>query len=245
MDPADLQEFTDEERKDLLEAETRMYSQYFEGSAEDRKPMELGILGALLIHIFILYVTFPEFKMSAPSLQPSKIVYVQSWRPPPPPQKEPPKPVKERKLKTKKIPIPDPTPEEPEPIVEPEPEPEPEPLPPDAIALIGIPAPPPVAGVGPAIAGVNATVPVVIQKITPTYPEMARRAGIQGKVFLQAIIDSSGNVTNAAVISCTVPDVGFEQAAVDAVLQWKYKPGEQNGQPVDVLLNVAVDFTLQ
>jgi protein TonB len=245
MDANDLKQFSDAERQELLEAETKMYSEYFEGSLEDRKPIELGILAALLLHVFLLYITFPSFKMSAPSINPDKIVYVQAWRPPPPPQKEPPKPIQERKLKTKKIPIPDPTPEEPEPIREPEPEPEPEPLPPDAIALIGTPAPPPIGAVGPAIAGVNATVPVAIQKIKPSYPDMARKAGIQGKVFLQAIIDAQGNVRDASVISCTVPDVGFERAAIDAVLQWKYKPGEQNGQPVDVLLNVAVDFTLQ
>ena len=112
MDANDLKQFSDDERQELLEAETKMYSEYFEGSLEDRKPIELGILAALLLHVFLLYITFPSFKMAAPSINPDKIVYVQAWRPPPPPQKEPPKPIQERKLKTKKIPIPDPTPDD-------------------------------------------------------------------------------------------------------------------------------------
>ncbi len=246
MDPKDLSQFSEEERNELLEAETRMYSQYFEGSVEDKRPTQIAILVAILFHVFILYVTFPEFKVQGPAVEPDKIVFVRSWRPPPPPEKEPPKPIEERKLKTKKIPIPDPTPEEPEPIKEPEPEPEPEPLPPDAIALIGTPAPPPVGATGPLIAGVaGVSNPVLIDKIQPIYPELARKAGIQGKVFLQAIVGRDGAVKDVTVLSTTAPNLGFEQAAMDAVRKWKYKPGEQNGRPVDVYFNVAVDFTIQ
>jgi len=245
MDAKDLQQFSEEERTELLEAETRMYSQYFEGADEDKRPLQLGILFAILVHGFILYVTFPEFSMSSPVPNEDQVVYVQTWRPPPPPKKEPPKPLEQKKLKTKKIPIPDPTPEEPEPIIEEEPEPEPEPLPPDMIALIGTPAPPPIGNTGPLIAGVGGVSnPVLLDKIQPIYPELARKAGIQGKVFLQAIVNDDGSVQNVSVLSCTAPDLGFEDAAIEAVRQWRYKPGEQNGRPVDVFFNVAVDFTI-
>ncbi|MFQ5670564.1 MAG: energy transducer TonB [Acidobacteriota bacterium] len=245
METKDLEKLTDDERQQMLDAETQVYSRYFEGGAEDRKPTQLAILAAILLHVFILYVTFPQFKMQPPSLNPNKIIYVREWRPPPPPQKEPPKPIKERKLKTKKIPIPDPTPEEPEPIKEPEPEPEPEPLPPDAIALIGTPAPPPVGATGPLFAGVNGvTNPVAIEKPEPTYPELARKAGIPGKVFLQAVIGKDGMVKDVSVISVNAPKMGFEDAAVEAVRRWRYKPAEQNGHPVEVYFTVALDFTI-
>jgi TonB family protein len=246
MDAEDLKKFNEEDRQELLDAETRMYSHYFEGSEEDKKPAQIAFLVAMFVHVFILYVTFPEFSMSSPVPAEDKVVYVQTWRPPPPPQKEPPKPIEQRKQKTKKIPIPDPTPEEPEPIIEPEPEPEPEPLPPDMIALIGTPAPPPIGNTGPLIAGVGGVSnPVLLDKIQPLYPDLARKAGIQGKVFLQATVSKAGDVINVAVVSCTAPKLGFEEAALAAVRKWKYKPGEQNGQPVDVYFNVSVDFTIQ
>jgi protein TonB len=245
MQAKDLEQFSEEERNELLEAETRMYSQYFEGNPDDKRPGQIAFLIAILGHAFILWVTFPEFNMSSPVPSEDKVVYVQTWRPPPPPKKEPPKPLEQKKLKTKKIPIPDPTPDEPEPIIEPDPEPEPEPLPPDMIALIGTPGPPPIGNTGPLIAGVQGVSnPVLLDKIQPIYPELARKAGIQGKVFLQAIVTEDGSVQNVSVLSCNAPDLGFEDAAIEAVKKWRYKPAEQKGQPVDVFFNVAVEFTI-
>ncbi|MFQ5766555.1 MAG: energy transducer TonB [Acidobacteriota bacterium] len=245
MEVADLQQMSESDRQEMLEAESRLYSQYFSGTTEDRRPTEIAILAAILFHVFILYVSFPSFNMSSPTVNPEKVIYVRTWRPPPPPKKEPPKPVKEKKLKTKKIPIPDPTPEEPEPIKEPEPEPEPEPLPVDAIALIGVPDLPPTANTGPLIAGsAGVSEPVAIYKPRPEYPEMARKAGIQGKVFLQAVISSDGTVKDASVLSSTSTNAGFEEAALKAVKTWRYKPAEQNGRPVDVLFTIVVNFTI-
>jgi protein TonB len=245
MEITDLEKLNEEDRAELLEAETRMYSHLFEGNPDDKRPLQYGILFALLAHVVILYITFPEISMSSTLPTEDQIVYVQSYKPPPPPKKEPPKPLEEKKLKTKKIPIPDPTPDEPEPIVEPDPEPEPEPLPPDMIALIGTPGPPPIGNTGPLIAGVaGVSNPVLLDKVQPIYPELARKAGIQGKVFLQAIVNDDGSVQNVSVLSCTAPELGFEEAAIEAVRKWRYKPGEQKGRPVDVFFNVAVEFTI-
>ena len=245
MDPTDLQQLSEEDVNVLLEAETEMYQQYFGASAEDKKPVQIALIAAIVFHIIILWITIPEFKIKGPGVKPDKIVFVQQWRPPPPPEREPPKPIEERKLKTKKIPIPDPTPDEPEPIKEPEPEPEPEPLPPDAIALIGIPTLPPV-GTGPLIAGVaGVSNPIRTTYVEPIYPELARKAGVQGKVYLQAIILSDGTVGDVSVISTNAPNLGFEEAAIEAVTAWRYKPGEQSGRPVDVYFNIIVTFTIQ
>ncbi|TDI29681.1 MAG: energy transducer TonB [Acidobacteria bacterium] len=114
------------------------------------------------------------------------------------------------------------------------------------IALIGTPGPPPIGNTGPLIAGVaGVSLPVLLDKIQPAYPELARKAGIQGKVYLQAIVTRTGDIKDVSVLSAAPPGLGFEEAALKAVRQWKYKPGEQNGRAVDVYFTVAVEFTIQ
>ena len=81
-----------------------------------------------------------------------------------------------------------------------------------------------------------------ITRVEPTYPEVARKARIAGIVIVECIIDKSGNVTNVQVLK-PLP-FGLDQAAVDAVKRWKFKPGTLNGQPVDVIFNLTVNFKL-
>ena len=85
---------------------------------------------------------------------------------------------------------------------------------------------------------------MLLDKIQPAYPELARKAGIQGKVYIQAIVSSQGLVENVSILTATPAGLGFEEAALAAVKLWKYKPGEQNGRAVDVYFNVAVEFTI-
>ncbi len=72
------------------------------------------------------------------------------------------------------------------------------------------------------------------------YPEIARRAGIDGKVFVLAFVDESGNVTNAEVVKGI--GSGCDEAALDAVLQTKFKPGIQRGKPVKVKITIPIVF---
>jgi len=46
------------------------------------------------------------------------------------------------------------------------------------------------------------------------------------------------------VLHCISPEVGFEEAAIEAIEQWRYEPALLNGRPVDVYLTVVVEFTL-
>jgi protein TonB len=62
-------------------------------------------------------------------------------------------------------------------------------------------------------------------------------------VIVEAIIDKNGNVTNVRVLK-PLP-MGLDQAAVDAVENWKFKPATLNGKPVDVFYNLTVNFRLQ
>ncbi|HLE61000.1 MAG TPA: TonB family protein [Thermoanaerobaculaceae bacterium] len=85
--------------------------------------------------------------------------------------------------------------------------------------------------------------PELINKVQPVYPEIARKARVQGVVIVEAIIDKQGNVTEGRVLR-GLP-MGVSEAAVAAIGRWKYKPAILNGRPVAVYLTVTVTFTLQ
>ena len=74
--------------------------------------------------------------------------------------------------------------------------------------------------------------------VVPTFPQGA--AGLTGVVILEVIIDTQGNVAEARVLRPSPP---FEQAAVDAVRQWKYAPTFLNGTAVPVVMTVTVAFS--
>jgi len=75
----------------------------------------------------------------------------------------------------------------------------------------------------------------------PPYPELARRAHVEGKVVLDCVIDTDGRVTDLRVVSGHPLLAG---AALDAVRDWRYTPTRLNGQPVRVILTVTVKFAL-
>jgi TonB family protein len=90
--------------------------------------------------------------------------------------------------------------------------------------------------------GEDVKAPVVISRVEPLYPEVARKARIAGIVILETIIDTNGNVREARVLK-PLP-FGLDQAALDAVRQWKFRPGTRHGEPVDVLFNLTINFRL-
>lgn len=81
----------------------------------------------------------------------------------------------------------------------------------------------------------------LLEKITPQYPAIARAARIQGTVVLQATISQNGLIQNLRVISG--PPM-LQQAAIDAVRSWRYKPYLLNGEPVEVETTINVVFNL-
>lgn len=81
----------------------------------------------------------------------------------------------------------------------------------------------------------------IVTKVQPKYPTEAKKARIQGKVVLSAIIDKEGNVSNLKVDSGPKE---LRQSSLDAVTQWKYKPFLLNGEPVAVTTTVNIIYTL-
>jgi protein TonB len=82
---------------------------------------------------------------------------------------------------------------------------------------------------------------LLLHKVTPTYPPLAKQARIQGAVLLQATIGKDGSIQNLRVQS---GHPMLTQSAIDAVRQWKYKPYLLNGEAVEVETTVQVNFTL-
>jgi periplasmic protein TonB len=82
---------------------------------------------------------------------------------------------------------------------------------------------------------------LLIKKVTPNYPPLARQARIQGKVILQAEISKEGTIQNLQLIS---GHAMLAPAAIEAVKQWRYKPYLLNGEPVAVETQVEVNFSL-
>ena len=75
------------------------------------------------------------------------------------------------------------------------------------------------------------------------YPEMARRAGIEGRVYVQFVVDEHGNVQDAEVIRGI--GGGCDEEALRVVKQAKFKPGMQRGRPVKVRYSLPIIFKLQ
>jgi protein TonB len=83
---------------------------------------------------------------------------------------------------------------------------------------------------------------LLVHKVMPEYPPIAREAHIQGIVVLQAEISKSGTINDVQVVSGP-PQLA--PAALEAVRQWRYKPYYLNGQPVEIQTTINVNFTLE
>ena len=82
---------------------------------------------------------------------------------------------------------------------------------------------------------------LLVKRIQPNYPPLARQARIQGTVVLHAVISKEGAIENLTLVS---GHPMLAPAAIDAVKQWRYKPYLLNGEPVEVDTEVQVNFTL-
>jgi len=91
--------------------------------------------------------------------------------------------------------------------------------------------------------GGEVTPPVVQSRIAPKYTEAARRARVTGIVILETVVDRQGDVVQARVLK-GLP-MGLDQAALDAVSQWKFRPATRGGQPVDVYFILTVNFRVE
>ena len=83
---------------------------------------------------------------------------------------------------------------------------------------------------------------LLLRKTSPVYPAIAKNARVQGAVILAAVIGKDGSIQNLHVVSTASPLLN--QAAIDAVREWKYRPYILDGEPVEVDTTVTVNFVL-
>jgi len=103
------------------------------------------------------------------------------------------------------------------------------------------PPPPKPKLTGPLRVGGNVQSAKIINRVQPVYPPLARQTRISGTVRLHAIIGKDGMIQSLEVVS---GHPLLQQAALDAVRQWRYQPTLLNGDPVDVDTTVDVIFSL-
>jgi protein TonB len=212
----------------------------------DRNAMAWALAAAVVVHLLFLLVHLPN--ATTPPDPPERIRPADPlnpiWLPPPPRER---RVVRDAKPRDPIRLVPWPEVDSHDPLVEVPADADVEIPTPDMPVLIGDvtePARPP----GPfRIFESGVTSPSIIaeSKVEPDYPELARRSRVESRVILEAVIRSDGAVAEVTVLQCTRPGLGFEEEAIEAIRQWRYEPGRQNGVPVDVYFTVVVEFALQ
>jgi protein TonB len=86
------------------------------------------------------------------------------------------------------------------------------------------------------------TPPMVVKRVEPVYPELARKAGVQGRAFVKVLIDKEGKVKKAVVLQGAEI---FHEAALTAVSAWIFKPAIQHDRPIAVWMVIPINFQLR
>ena len=84
--------------------------------------------------------------------------------------------------------------------------------------------------------------PELVYKVEPEYSEQARKAKFQGTVVLNLIVQKDGSVRDIKIVQSL--GLGLDEKAIEAVKQWRFRPGERQGQAVDVSAVIEVTFRL-
>lgn len=98
-------------------------------------------------------------------------------------------------------------------------------------------------GGGPFAPGSGIEPPVLLREVKPLYTEEARKRALEGDVMLEIVVRQDGSVGNVRITRTL--GGGLDQKAVDAVRQWRFGPARRRGAPVDVVVEVSVEFKLR
>jgi len=91
--------------------------------------------------------------------------------------------------------------------------------------------------------GDGVSAPVVVKEVKPQYTAEAMRAGVQGVVTLECVVQPDGTIGEVRVSRSLNP--GLDQEAIKAVRQWRFKPGHKDGKAVPVRVSLELAFTLR
>jgi protein TonB len=84
--------------------------------------------------------------------------------------------------------------------------------------------------------------PVAVTQVRPVYPDLARRAGVEGVVWVKALVDRNGHVKKA-IVEKSDSEI-FNQPATDAAMQWVFTPAMMNNGPVSVWVSIPFRFRI-
>jgi TonB family protein len=87
--------------------------------------------------------------------------------------------------------------------------------------------------------------PQLIKRVEPPYPDLARKAGIEGRAIIKILIQENGQVGDVKVVECSHPNGGFEEAAIAAAKEWVFSPAKKGGKPIAVWSNLTFKFKLK
>ena len=224
--------------------ESDPYSAFALAETLDRRRLGRAALVAVAAHGLLLLLQLPPSSRVEAAAEDKRVLYLLDQPRFRPPEVEPERAVPRRR--ERRMPMPDPTPDAPEPL--PPLDDEPILLELDEDVIFDVPEsapelPPPEPQFEDVfIVGGEVQKPVKILAPAPVYTELARRARIQGIVILQAVIDRDGAVISTEVVR-GLP-MGLNEAALEAVRQWRYEPATLHGRPVAVAFQLVVKFEL-
>jgi TonB family protein len=93
--------------------------------------------------------------------------------------------------------------------------------------------------------GSGIELPRVVKEVKPAYTAAAMQKKIQGSVWLEAVVTTTGDVGDVKVTRSLDAEYGLDQEAIAAAKKWKFKPGTRQGKPVPVLVTIELTFTLR
>lgn len=221
-----------------------LVGEYLQPDEERVDSLKRAGIVALVFHFLALMLVIPMAGPDVIPLERTAAITVKRYQPPAPPKQV------QKKVAAKKratvVPIPDPTPDDPEPI-EPEEGAEFEAGEFDADFAIGEPIGAP-SGMGARQGAYRAgdggvASPVVVRQVDPEYTPEATRKGIQGEVWIEAVVDTEGRVVEPRLLR-GLPDEELNRRAMEAIQRWVFRPGMKDGQPVPVIAVFTVTYRL-
>ncbi|NOY23441.1 MAG: TonB family protein [Acidobacteria bacterium] len=206
----------------------------------DSRNFKIALLVAIMIHILLLWVVFPAgsspVNHGKTKIEKSKVRII---------FKAPDEPLPDIILKqhVRLIPVPDQDPDGPEPMV--------------SIKVIAeqdmpvgdffiddrVPLPDKINAYAKGL--INPVYEMAQLQRNVVYPPLAVRAGLEGYVIVQAVLNRDATVSDVHVIGGNLSGFGFPEAARDAVKKLEFKPGIFSGHPVNVVMNLTIHFRLR
>lgn len=217
--------------------------QYLKPDSDRKRTLKRAAIAAIVAHFVFFALVIPDRGLDPQIPDRVAATVVKRYTPPAPPAKA-------KKTRTKKrvsvVPIPDPTPDEPEPI--------------EAEAsdydygefdqefAVGDPTGVPGVSSGARDGAYRAgeggvAAPVVVRQVDPEYTPEATRKGIQGEVWIEAVVDADGNVVEPRLLR-GLPDEELNRRAMEAIQRWVFRPGMKDGEAVPVIAVFTVTYRL-